>query len=127
MTTNLDRTKIRDFVIKIGYQKDYVLNSDGPIVFFDGKPQNVEMVFSKADTRHYLRMDAGEETINSNEARELEIRIVADATKGFILAKDEKLKKLYEESLNNLKSTGKYDNVMILTWDEYKSKADKLH
>ena len=141
MVNTLDKIQLREFIFKIGYKKNYTINSETPVTTRDGEymRERIDIAFLKKsdyglkpDGRvaraFYIKIDSGEVEKNDNiKSREKDIKLVSQAGKGYILTKSECGKKLYESTLKILNSTYNYNNVEIYTWEEYISQANNLH
>jgi len=125
MVDNPDTVEFRKFVLRTGFQKGYDVNTEVPVPLL-GKLKPVDVTFEKGKVKHYIEIESGGTSGTSYDpkGRERDIRIVAQANKGFILTKNELGKRLHKETLKELQKHGlNASNVEILTWDEYKARV----
>jgi len=124
MVDNPDTVEFRKIVLRIGFDKGFEVNTEVPIPL-DGKLQPVDIVFEKGEIKHFIEIESGGKSGTSYDpkGRRRDVRIVAQANKGFILTKNDRGKRLHKTTLDELNVQGLFNNVEILTWEEYKSLA----
>ena len=128
MVDNLDTVEFRTYVLEVGFRKGYKVYTEYPEQLA-GKTRPIDVVFIKGDERHYIEIESGGEsgTSYAPEGRERDVKLAAKGTKGFVLTKNERGKRLHIRTKNSLTPQQNYKNVVVLTWDEYKKQANKLH